>query len=161
MIAFTKTALPFGWLGNMSAHQLEYNGKIWRTAEALFQALRFKNEIVIEAIRAERSPMIAKAVASEHEREMIVERCDQKDLDNMRLVLRLKVEQHPELKTLLLSTGDEIIVEDCTRRRASRWGAQFINGEWVGDNLLGKLWMELRDNLRKENQEVTGERNSG
>jgi predicted ATP-grasp superfamily ATP-dependent carboligase len=43
-ITFTKTSLPFGWLGNMAPYPIEYLEKTWRTAEALFQALRFVHE---------------------------------------------------------------------------------------------------------------------
>ena len=52
-----------GWLGNMSPYPIEFNGKLYRTTEALFQALRFSDEEVIEAIRAEKSPMAAKFAA--------------------------------------------------------------------------------------------------
>jgi len=34
-IAFTKTTLPFGWLGNMSLYPIVYKGKIFRTSEGL------------------------------------------------------------------------------------------------------------------------------
>ena len=37
IIAFTKVALPFGWLGNMAPYPVTYGGKAWRTTEALFQ----------------------------------------------------------------------------------------------------------------------------
>jgi predicted NAD-dependent protein-ADP-ribosyltransferase YbiA (DUF1768 family) len=73
------------------------------------------------------------------------------DLEMMRLCLRLKIEQHEDLKKLLLATGDKVIVEDCSARPrgdAFYWGWANINGQWVGENWLGRLWMDLRDNLR-------------
>ena len=66
IIAFTKVALPFGWLGNMAPYPVTYGGKAWRTTEALFQALRFEDESIREAIRQEKSPMAAKLVAKRH-----------------------------------------------------------------------------------------------
>jgi ribA/ribD-fused uncharacterized protein len=146
-IPFTKVAAPYGWLGNMSPHPIQYAGKAWRTAEALFQALRFSDQDVIAEIRAASSPMTAKMIAKRERHNMIIQPTSQQDLDNMRMVLRLKIEQHPDLRQALLDTKDAEIIEDCSRRRASPWGAQFIAGQWVGDNLLGKLWMELRDQL--------------
>lgn len=146
-IAFTKVALPYGWLGNMSPHPINYEGKTWRTAEALFQALRFDNEQDREAIRSQTSPMAAKLVAKRRKLNMVVIPGSDQDVDNMRLVLRLKVEQHPSLRRQLVDTGDAEIIEDCTNRRASIWGAQYGQGRWNGRNLLGSLWMELRNGL--------------
>lgn len=40
-----------------------------------------------------------------------------------------------------------VIIEDCSSKKASLWGAKFIGGVWVGENLLGKLWMEYRAEL--------------
>jgi len=65
--------------------------------------------------------------------------------------LRLKIEQHPELRETLIESGDAFIVEDCTKRQRGSglfWGAALIDGSWVGQNWLGKLWMELRQNLQ-------------
>ena len=53
--------------------------------------------------------------------------------------LRLKLTYHPNLKRELLETGDAEIIEDCSNRDASVWGAQKVDGQWVGENLLGKL----------------------
>ncbi len=151
-IAFTKVSLPFGWMGNMSPHPIEYEGKRWRTAEALFQALRFPATAtglaIREAIRAETSPMAAKFAAKAKQSQTTVVPCSEVDQINMRLVLRLKLQQHPDLQAALVATGEATIIEDCSKRRPSPWGAQFKNGRWVGENLLGKLWMEARVQLQ-------------
>ena len=62
-ISFTKVALPYGWLGNMSPHPVTYNEEVWRTTEALFQALRFNDPSIQKEIRDEKSPMGAKLKA--------------------------------------------------------------------------------------------------
>lgn len=147
MIAFTKVNLPFGDLGNMAPYRIEYQGKRYKTAEALFQALRFDDDEIKEAIRTTSSPMTAKMIAKKHKGKMVVEPQSQRDLDNMRLVLRLKVVQNAEVKRILLATKNEVIVEDCTSRNrgsAKFWGMALVDGVWVGDNWLGKLLMELR-----------------
>jgi predicted NAD-dependent protein-ADP-ribosyltransferase YbiA (DUF1768 family) len=60
----------------------------------------------------------------------------------------MKCHQHPYLVTELLKTGDDLIVEDVTKRGDVGgnlfWGAMLVDGEWVGKNVLGKLWMDLR-----------------
>jgi ribA/ribD-fused uncharacterized protein len=152
IIAFTKVALPYGWLGNMAPYPVTHGGKTWRTAEALFQALRFEDESIREAIRQETSPMAAKFVAKKHKAAMVVEPMGAADLDNMRLVLRLKLQAHPALRRQLLATGEARIVEDCSRRPHGSglfWGAALREGRWVGENWLGRLWEEWRASLRE------------
>ena len=81
---------------------------------------------------------------------MIVEPMSTPDLNNMRICLHLKMDAHPELAERLIATGDERIIEDCTNRpRGSGlfWGAKNDDGEWIGENWLGRLLMELREEL--------------
>ena len=159
VIAFTKVKLPYGWLSNMAPFPITYNNLVWRTSEALFQASRFAftfaNLDIIEKIRLEPSPMAAKMIAKKHADQMVVEQLSQLDVDNMRSILKLKLEQHPDLWKELLSTKGSEIIEDCTKRQHGSglfWGAalqdlgQFAGGDqWIGENKLGKLWMEIRD----------------
>ena len=140
IIAFTKVALPFGWLGNMAPYPVTYGGEAWRTTEALFQALRFEDESIREAIRQEKSPMAAKMVAKRHKSQMVVVPMGAADLDNMRRALRLKLQAHPALGRQLLATGVARIVEDCSRRPHGSglfWGAALREGRWVGRELAG------------------------
>lgn len=150
IIAFTKVALPYGWMGNMSAYPINYNDKIWPTAESLFQALRYKHAKIKDAIIQAKSPMTAKMISKFHSEKRIVVAQSQQDLENMELVLRLKLDQHPELKQELKKTGNKTIIEDSTNRQSGSglfWGAANQNGNWVGQNTLGKLWMKLRSEL--------------
>ncbi len=150
-IAFTKVALPHGWLGNMAPYPVTFAEKTWRTTEALFQALRFNNDDIRTLIHAEKSPMAAKMVAKKYAEHMVVEPASPQDLQNMEMVCRLKLEQHPDLKKLLKATGDALIVEDITKRakggRHSIWGAALHGDKWEGQNELGKIWMKLRSEL--------------
>lgn len=154
VIGFTKVALPYGWLGNMSPFPLTFGGKEWRTSEALFQSLRFKDEAIQELIRAEKSPMGAKFVMKANKEHITTEPHSKKDVMNMKMCLKLKLQQHPHLEQELIDTGDKVIVEDVTARGDKGgnlfWGAMLVDGEWVGENTLGKLWMDLR----KEHQNL-------
>lgn len=157
-IAFTKIRLPFGWLGNMSPFALLHDDQTWPTAEYLFQALRFEDNPTREAIRLRRNPFAAKLLAKADAHRMAVTPCSQRDVENMERVLRLKLEQHPEVAERLLATGDEEIVEDCTSRprgNALFWGAALREGAWVGENRLGQLWMKLRQGLARESKAAT------
>lgn len=150
-IAFTKSKLPYGWMGNMSPYPIKFGEDTYRTTEALFQALRFSDNAIKALIREEKSPMGAKLAAKSRVSEMTVEQLSDKDVMNMRMCVKLKLEQHPNLATELLSTGDDLIVEDVTNRgdKGSNlfWGAMLVEGEWVGKNVLGNIWMDFRREL--------------
>lgn len=149
-IKIRKVNEPYGWLGNMSPYPVVHQGVTYRTTEALFQALRFNDPLIKDEIINQKSPMGAKMKAKANKVKMVVQQFSEQDIANMRLCLKLKIEQHPELRKILLETGDKLIVEDTTKRnRECRWGAKLRDGVWVGDNLLGKLWMELRNTLSK------------
>ena len=151
-ISFTKSSLPFGWMGNMSPFPILYLEKEWRTTEALFQALRFDDESIQELIRVEKSPMGAKLKAKSLAENMTIEQLSKEDVKNMLLCVRLKIEQHEYLKKELLETGELPIYEDVTRRgdKGSNlfWGAMFVNGYWIGKNTLGKIWTFVRNELK-------------
>ncbi len=156
-IIIGKVKDKHGWLGNMAPFPVEHDGERWLTTEALFQALRFDDQGIRSQIRAQKSPMAAKMLAKKHRTRMVIEPMSAADLDNMRLCLKLKIEQHHELREMLLQTGEDLIVEDCTRRQRTSglfWGATFIEGRWVGQNCLGRLWMELRQHQRRRSLSV-------
>tara|TARA_B110000263_G_scaffold238052_1_gene238916 strand:- start:670 stop:966 length:297 start_codon:yes stop_codon:yes gene_type:complete len=91
--------------------------------------------------------MAAKMTAKRHKANMVVVPMGLKDLNNMNLVLGLKVEQHPVIKKQLIETGDDEILEDCSKRARGSglfWGAALKDGQWQGENWLGKLWMKVR-----------------
>jgi len=142
---------PFGWMGNMSAYPIQFEGLTFKTAEHLFQALRFDGKPNIQAlIRGEPNPFQAKLVAKKWAKEMTVPQRSELDLINMRLVLKLKLQQHPDLAELLISTGTIEIKEDCSKRATESglfWG---VDDKDNGFNWLGRLWMEQRDLLLKE-----------
>lgn len=147
-ISFTKVDLPYGWLGNMSPFSIEYLDKTWKTSEALFQALRFEDKNIQELIRTQKSPMAAKMKAKANRNNYFVQPMSNQDVTNMRLCLRLKFDQHEILREKLIKTASHIIVEDIGKRRGIRhefWGA-YRNSEnqWIGQNKLGLLLMELR-----------------
>ena len=156
-IKFTKVKLEWGWLGNMSPHSIVYDGKIWKTSEALFQSLRFEDEEPKEIIRLENSPMgckmKSKTLAKTYNR--IVEPMSDRDIENMKMCVRLKIKQHPELIDLLLKTGDSKIIEDATSRgrRGSNlfWGSiKLEDGSWEGENMMGKIWEEIRNEIKNK-----------
>ncbi len=63
--------------------------------------------------------------------------------DVMKDILIAKVSQHEYVRRKLLETGDRQLIENSHRDNIWGWGP---NRD--GQNLLGKLWMEIRAELR-------------
>lgn len=69
--------------------------------------------------------------------------------------VRAKLEQNPDLLEELLSTEDLVLAE-CSKND-KKWGIgidindeeRFDTGKWTGQNLLGRILMEVRDELRR------------
>lgn len=150
-ILIKKVSEPHGWLGNMSPYPIVYNNQEYKTSEALFQCLRFNDLETINLIKSQKSPMAVKMVAKKHKNLMVIRPQSDEDINNMRMVLNLKISQYPDLKEKLLKTTGEEIIEDCTKRPKGSglfWGAALRNKDgsvyWEGENWLGRLWMEIR-----------------
>jgi DNA repair photolyase/predicted NAD-dependent protein-ADP-ribosyltransferase YbiA (DUF1768 family) len=146
MVAFTNADEINGWLNPMSDHPVKYEKQTFRTADALFQWRRFEGHKDVQAeILADPSPISVRVTVKKNQK--LLKPVGEADLDLMRLCLKLKVDQHAGLKANLKATGDKLIVQDCTshpRGEVLYWGMALINGQWVGENWLGRLWMELR-----------------
>ena len=129
---------------------LRVNGILIYTSEALYQACRFPHMAHVQRkIIQERSPMTAKMRAKPFRND------SRRDWDAvrvrvMRWCLRVKLAQNwQSFSTLLLATGNRPIVE--RSRKDDFWGAKVIDsGVLIGRNALGRLLMELREQLRDE-----------
>ena len=65
----------------------------------------------------------------------------------MRWVLRRKREANTAVDAALAQTADRAIVE--ISARDAWWGAKPAGNTYRGENVLGRLWMELRHQLRE------------
>lgn len=146
---FKKTHEQWGEYSNMaSGFPIIVNNTMIRSSEALYQALKFTNypEIQLKII-SEKSPMTAKMVGKPY-KEMI--RADFEDIKIrlMKWCVRAKLlSNYEKFKYLLLASGNKSIVEES--RRDSYWGAKpNMNGSLIGVNVLGRILMELREELK-------------
>ncbi len=146
---FHKTAEQFGGLSNMAGgFPLGVAGIRILTSEALYQACRFPMLPAVQRlIVAQASPMSAKMKSKPH-RAQTRPGWDDDRVEIMRWCLRVKLAQHPErFGALLLSTGERPIVEQS--RRDAFWGAKVVDdATLVGQNVLGRLLSDLRDEFR-------------
>lgn len=127
---------------NFSSFALEWKGKLWPTSEHAYHAEKFGDEETKETIRAMRSAHDAFKFAEANRNKRRADWNDVK-LGIMKDILREKVNQHPYVKKKLLESGERPLIEDSWRDDEWGWGP---NKD--GKNLLGKLWMEIRDEFR-------------
>ena len=154
-VVFCKTNAEFGGLSNMApGFPLRVNDIDILTSEALYQACRFPRlPDVQRLIIAQKSPMTAK-MKSKPYRSRSREDWDVVRVRIMRWCLRVKlVWNWTKFRDLLLATSDRPIVEES--RKDDFWGAKVrSHGGLVGVNVLGRLLMELREELRGASCEV-------
>ena len=152
---FQKTQAAFGGLSNMaSGYPLKVNGVSIRTSEALYQACRFPHFSDVQKLIIEQnSPMAAKMYSKPHRGDKSREDWEHVRVPVMRRCLHIKLAQNWEkFGKLLLSTGDQMIVEES--KRDDFWGAKpQVDGTLVGINVLGRLLRELREELQKPTAE--------
>ena len=144
MIKFNRSNYPE--FSNFHICKVEVRGLLYSSSEAAFQSL--KTRMVNERIKfCDYAPGVAKKMGRK-----VTLRPDWEEVkyDIMLECLCAKFTQNPELRDLLLSTGDEEILEDTTAWHDNTWGScscpKCVNIE--GQNLLGKALVEVRDMLR-------------
>lgn len=148
-------------LSNFSAFSLTWKTLHFPTSEHAYHWEKFQTNVkaLDGSTYASRRSIAAEAVrntGSAHEAFKEAKRWeflrrgdwDEVKVDIMRDILRAKVNQHSYVHRKLLDTGDRILVEDSWRDRFWGWGP---NRD--GQNMLGILWMEIRDELRRTENE--------
>jgi ribA/ribD-fused uncharacterized protein len=157
VVVVHKTKENFGGLSNMaSGYPLRVNGVRILTTEALYQACRFPHlPDVQREIIGQHSPMTAKMKSKPHRKDSRSD-WDQVRFKIMRWCLRVKLAQHSEeFGRLLLATKDRPIVE--LSRKDDYWGAKAVgvaDETLIGQNVLGRLLMELREQLKTDSDDA-------
>ena len=148
----------FYCLSNFSAFQLVHRGGLtFMTSEHAYHWEKFNRNGEDLSERAGRTlGMIRNALMnaiSAHEALLIARRHEYEyrrsdwfdvRMNVMREIVVEKVMQHEYVMRKLMQTGDRQIIEDSWRD--AFWG---IGPEGTGHNHLGKLWMEIREELRR------------
>ncbi|MGO9405343.1 MAG: NADAR family protein [Terriglobales bacterium] len=142
MVVFYRVNDPYGALSNFAQYGFDIDGKRWPTSEHYFQAQKFAGTAHEDEVRL--APTARDAARIGRERRLPL-RPDWENvkLDVMRTALHHKFAAHPSLVDLLLSSGDEEIIEQTTEDYY--WGC---GSDGSGLNMLGKLLMELRAGYR-------------
>ncbi|NES23201.1 MAG: NADAR family protein [Symploca sp. SIO3E6] len=145
-IYFYKVDEPYGCFSNFSPHPIQVEGLYWPTVEHYYQAQKFvgtKDEKLISVIRDVQTPMEAAAIGRDSTHTLCPD-WEQRKLQVMWRGLLKKFLTHTDIQKILLSTGEELIVEDSDRDYF--WGC---GQDKTGENQLGKMLMKLRQEIRQ------------
>lgn len=127
------------FLSNFYKCKIEYDGLIFDSSEAAFQAQKcttvFQKEMFV-GITPSESKKLGRTVRLRNDWEKV-------KINIMKEVLFYKFTQHEDLAEKLVNTGDEELVEG-NWWHDTFWG--ICNGK--GENHLGKLLMEIRKTLK-------------
>lgn len=143
-INFYLTGEKYGPFSNFSRHSVKLDGKTWPTSEHYFQAQKFAGTQYEEQVRKVKKP--SEAAKMGRDRSLPLRKDWESVKDNvMRDAVYAKFTQHEDLKELLLSTGNDKLVEHTVND--SYWAD---GGDGSGKNMLGIILMEVRDKIRNE-----------
>lgn len=131
-------------LSNFSSFTLRWKDHRFDTSEAAYHWEKFVDcdpevqDMILEAPSAHAAFKIA-----ESQRALRRHDWDAVKVDIMLDILRAKADQHEYVRRKLLATGDRELVENSWRDDFWGWGP-----DQRGQNMLGKLWMRVRAELR-------------
>ncbi|MCV3213121.1 NADAR domain-containing protein [Plectonema radiosum NIES-515] len=144
-IYFYKVWEPYGCFSNFSPHGIEIRGTYWSTVEHYYQAQKFVGSVdavIIPLISAAQTPEQAAALGRCSTRKV---RCDWDVVKTevMKEAVLKKFLTHAEIRETLLTTGDNLLVENSPNDYF--WGC---GANKTGENYLGKILMSVREEIR-------------
>ena len=146
---FRFTKAPWGDFSNFAPLAAPIAAGPWTfaTSEHLYQAAKFGAAPAVQR-RIAAAPTAREAAAiGRGTADGLDPRWHEQRVNVMRWVLRLKREANAAaIDAALAATGERAIVEVSTRD--PWWGAKPAGDSYRGANVLGRLWMELRQQLR-------------
>lgn len=143
-IKFWKTREANGYLSNFYPSKITIDSKTYKTVEHYFQSQKFVGTEYEEMIMSKSSPYTAATMGRNRKYPLRTDWDEVKE-DIMFKGLYAKFTQHPELRQLLLSTGENDIVEDSPVD--DYWG---IGKYGTGKNRLGNTLVTLRTLLSNQ-----------
>lgn len=144
-IYFYKVDKPYGCFSNFSPHPIQIEGVDWQTVEHYYQAQKFvgsEDERLIQVVRDAPTPMDAATIGRDRTRKLRPDWELVKPQVMWKGVLT-KFLTHTDIQVILLSTGEELLVEDSPTDYY--WGC---GEDKTGQNQLGKILMQVRQEIR-------------
>src|SRR4051812_9981596 len=101
ILFYSHTVGQYAAFSNFSPHPIELDGAVWPKVEHFFQAAKFPGSEHAEAIRAAKTPYLAKRLGRSRTAPFRPDWDEVRD-DVMRRAVRQKFAGHPDLRALLL-----------------------------------------------------------
>lgn len=152
IVPFYDKSKPLYELTNFSKHPITVAGITYPTTEHYFQSQKFPGNEASFLAAAGSGPMDALKTARAWSQSWTAadwKKWDARKVNVMEVALREKLTQHPNLRQFLVDTADGCLVEDTAFRDERNWG---WGNDGQGANLLGLLWMKLRNELHQSSQ---------
>jgi hypothetical protein len=145
-IYFYKVNQPYGCFSNFSPHGIHLQGTHWPTVEHYYQSQKFvgtADVALIPLIHAAVTPEKAAALGRDRSRSLRPD-WEQVKTQVMREAVLKKFLTHPDIQAILISTGDQHIVENSPTDYY--WGC---GSDRTGHNHLGIILMSVRQEIRQ------------
>ena len=131
-----------------TAHAIETDGVMYPTVEHAYQCARYTDKNIINEIIQAKSPVKAWETSSKYKHLQIPEFKDENHkLKVMKEMMRQKALQHEEVKKAILDSGDLKIVKHIVTYPPGD-GFWDDGQDGKGLNHIGKIWMEIREELK-------------
>lgn len=143
-IYFYKVDEPYGCFSNFSPHGIQLQSQYWLTVEHYYQAQKFVGTAdagLIAIIHAAPTPAEAASLGRDRTRRVRPD-WEQVKLQVMRTAVLKKFLTHTDIAAILISTGNQLIVENSKTDYYWGWGE-----DKTGQNHLGKILMSVRQEI--------------
>lgn len=146
-----------GYLSNWYRSEFEYAGRRYSSIEQYMmyqKVIMFRQYDLAQKILASNDPSEIKKLGRTHFSEFNADTWDKTCYAIVKRGIRAKFEQNPKLLEMLLNTGEKVLAE-CSAKD-TKWGIGtaiddpncYHPSQWNGTNYLGRILMEVRDELR-------------
>ena len=141
-IFFYRVDEPYGCFSNFSPHGFMLDELYWATSEHYFQAQKFVGTVYLEKVRQTKRPKDAATMGRDRALPLRSDWNQVKD-NVMRKAVLQKFTAHTDIREILLSTGNQVLVENSPIDYY--WGC---GKDGSGQNKLGQILVEVREILR-------------
>lgn len=142
MDTITRFRGPYSFMSNFASVPIVYESKPYSSVEYAYQAAKFADDAMKDEIANSPKP---KTLANLY-KHLWRDDWDDIKLAVMEELLRQKFDCEP-FRTKLLNTQNAVLMEGNTWGD-KYWGVVYYDGEWLGENHLGKLLMKIRSDLQ-------------
>lgn len=128
---------------NLAPYSIELQGGVWKSTEHYYQYKKFEKTDPEYAQRIKEAPTPKDAKILSLQNNNYLQNWDELKVDLLKEAVRIKFESYPNLERLLLSTGEEELIE--ANPDDYFWGE---GKDGSGKNMMGQILMEVRTYLR-------------